>query len=149
MLDDSGTPGDPGDDRPFSEFIERLPLEARLNGADSGYIYTVNTDGSVYKLMARKTVESEVVGYDNEFKSCDVTSQASNVPICNYLWSGARNYNDDYFVSEIPHCRNNNQIFRTSYGVWGGFAEPNDPPDNPYYERESERLTENVICRIN
>lgn len=142
--------GDASDGRPFSEFVQRLPQDQFLTGPDSGYAYTVNSDGSVYKLLAKQTVESEIVDYENDFRSCDVVAGGSTVPICNRLWTTARNYNDAFFEldPETTHCRSNNAIFRTTYGVWGGFASPNDSPGDTYYNQESERLTENVICKI-
>ncbi|MFT5831891.1 MAG: prepilin-type N-terminal cleavage/methylation domain-containing protein, partial [Candidatus Paceibacteria bacterium] len=38
------------------EFIPVLPTDPKLNGTDSGYVYTTNDDQSVYKFMALNTV---------------------------------------------------------------------------------------------
>lgn len=43
------------------DFIHRLPRDPRLETTDGGYVYITNPDGSVYKLMALNTVESEDV----------------------------------------------------------------------------------------
>lgn len=53
------------------EFIPALPRDKRLNGANSGYVYTTNVSRTVYKIMAKRTVESEVVTNAHPFKSCD------------------------------------------------------------------------------
>lgn len=73
------------------EFISRLPQDPR-SGSGLGYAYLTNTNGTVYKIMVVRTVESEVVASDHPFKSCDTN-------IC-----GA------------------NCIDESSYAVWGGFA---------------------------
>jgi len=113
------------------EFIPTLPTDPRLNGTDSGYVYTVNADGTVYKLMARKTVESEVVTYDNEFKSCDATDGQAG--ICNATYPS---------YSLPDHCdKGNDTLFKITYAVWGGYA-------NAISTTTSERFTEDVICDI-
>lgn len=53
------------------EFIPALPFDPKLNGANSGYVYAVNTEGSVYKIMALNTVETENVTDSHEFFRCD------------------------------------------------------------------------------
>ena len=64
--------GDTG--RLFNEFLVTLPQDDVLNGSDSGYVYTVNADGSVYKFMAKNTVEADdSIDYNHPFKSCDRT----------------------------------------------------------------------------
>ena len=52
------------------EFIPALPVDMELNGTNSGYVYAVNSEGSVYKFMALNTVESETVTDNHPFKSC-------------------------------------------------------------------------------
>ena len=112
------------------EFIPVLPTDPRLNGADSGYVYTTNAAGTVYKLMARKTVESEVVTYAHEFKSCDVANSGFN--ICNEgIVSGTK----------PPPCEETNAIFQTSYAVWGGYAAGTS-------DAFVEQYTEDIICYI-
>lgn len=106
------------------EFIPALPSDPKLNGNDSGYVYAVNTAGTVYKLAARRTVESEVVDYDHSLKSCDVdgtsrTTTSDNrqfyttAPICNALITTG---------SKPDACQANNTTFQTTYAVWGGNA---------------------------
>lgn len=60
------------------EFISSLPVDPRLNGEDSGYVYTVDEDGKVYKLMALNTVEAETVEMTHEFARCGDVSQVTH-----------------------------------------------------------------------
>jgi prepilin-type N-terminal cleavage/methylation domain-containing protein len=62
--------GNSAQGRPFAQFMTNLPTDPLLNGNDSGYVYTTNADGSVYKLMAKNTVEADDLDYDHSFKSC-------------------------------------------------------------------------------
>lgn len=114
------------------EFIPVLPKDPKLNGVNSGYVYTTNSDGTVYKLMAKNSVESEVVTYDHELKSCDVDNTASTVPLCNTV---APSFN------KPAHCEENNSQFQRTYAVWGGYA--NQPGAT-----EVEQATEDVVCEI-
>jgi prepilin-type N-terminal cleavage/methylation domain-containing protein len=120
------------------EFIPRLPQDPKLNGNDSGYAYLTNNEGSVYKLVAYKTVESEGVTYEHEFKICDTDNPMSSGSIC-----------ADVGGTGAPaHCVTGNpsQVFETSYAVWGGFARPNVSITDPGYDDEVESDTEEVIC---
>ncbi len=118
------------------EFIPVLPSDAKLNGTDSGYVYTTNAQGTVYKLMARLTVETEAdtlsstEAFSNDFKSC--ATNINGTDIC------------DAIMPSNPrpaHCERTNIIFQTSYGLWGGFASGNTA-------NIVERDTEAVICNI-
>ncbi len=115
------------------EFIPVLPKDPKLNGPASGYAYRVNTAGTVYKLMARSTVESENVNWAHKFSSCNVISgQGASNDILSGGWcvtgiSWSSN-------SKPPQCDETNAIFQKSYGVWGGFApllNPGPDPLNP------------------
>jgi hypothetical protein len=84
--------------------------------------------------MAKNTVESEIVTFDHELKSCDVDDTVLE-RIC-----------DTVTVSGSPapaptHCRADNSQFQTSYGVWGGFA-------NGSSDAAIMRNTEAVICQL-
>ena len=84
------------------EFISVLPHDPkRLTNV--GYAYTTNSAGTVYKLMAVGTVESETVTSDSEFKSCDTSG------ICTTSGSGV--------------CSPSNSRYQKSYAVWGGYAD--------------------------
>lgn len=114
-------------------YIPSLPTDKKLNGLTSGYVYTTNTDGTVYKLMAKRTVESEVVDYSHPFKSCDVTTSSTGV--CD----------NTYASGSVPnHCLENNANFRNTYAVWGGFASglAGTGADS------AEHNTEKIICDI-
>jgi len=71
--------------RDFAEFMPVLPADKKLNGVTSGYVYTVNAAGEVYKIMALDTVESEVVSETSEYARCgdittNTTNECTNVP---------------------------------------------------------------------
>lgn len=121
------------------EFIRALPTDKRLaetNPNNSGYVYTTNADRTVYKIMAKRTVESEVVDYSHPFKSCDTDSTASTNPICNSTApSGGKPNHCD---STHPTGR---LLFETTYAVWGGFARGSDAVG-------VEQLTEDILCDI-
>lgn len=120
------------------EYITTLPQDPRLNGSQSGYVYTTNADGSVYKLMAKNTVESETVTYDHPFKSCDSDNTANNnPPYCNATHPSN---------NRPAWCTQGNTQFNTSYGVWGGFA--NVPPNSFNADQQVVRRTEDIICDI-
>lgn len=99
------------------QFIKVLPADSKLNGNDSGYVYTTNVEGSVYKLMALKSVESEAVTYDNKFKSCDWSTPAPSV--CTNGSTGACSFcNPTTYTS----CTEDDDTFKNSYAVWGGYG---------------------------
>jgi len=52
------------------EFIPELPRDPRAVSGDQGYAYLVNAEGTVYKFMARNSVESDDLSYDHPFQSC-------------------------------------------------------------------------------
>ncbi len=123
------------------EFIPSLPKDGRLPDENSGYVYAVNGKGTVYKLAARRTVESEQVSYSHPLKSCDAdnTSQTTNqaqfystAPICNALITTGNKPNN---------CQENDSTFRTSYAVWGGFAA-----GSGITVGSSADNTEDIIC---
>jgi prepilin-type N-terminal cleavage/methylation domain-containing protein len=122
------------------EFIPALPKDPKLNGNDSGYVYMTNTEGTVYKLMARKTVESEVVTIDNMFKSCDITD--SSAGICDDIATNNGGTTPN-------HCYIGNIIFQTSYGLWGGWAvEIYGYVHGPGLLQNAQEKTEDIVCMI-
>jgi hypothetical protein len=104
-------------------YIKKLPVDSHLpdNDGDSGYMYIANNEGTVYKFMAKKIVEAEVIDYNHPLKSCDITASGSDCDkaMCNCSQGG----------SSPNHCRVGDDQFETSYGAWGGFADPADPTD--------------------
>jgi prepilin-type N-terminal cleavage/methylation domain-containing protein len=119
------------------EFIPSLPNDPKpLPDAQSGYVYTTNGDGSVFKLTARRTVEideklkSGSEGYTHIMKSCDATH--SGTGICD----------DTAPTGNKPnHCQENDSVFTSTYAVWGGFARGSDA-------LSVEQLTEDILCDI-
>lgn len=141
--------GNSGEGRPFSEYVQRLPQDRVLNGANSGYVYTVNADGSVYKLMAFRSVESEEVGYDHPLFHCDYNGTTDPSQVC--LTAAFTSNNLPQWCNFTAGNATNREIARRSYGVWGGFATPtnvNLQPGSAGYRNSVEQLTENVICAI-
>lgn len=107
------------------EFIQALPKEVKPNGDNSGYMYYVNADGSAFKLVAYKTVESEVVDNNtNPFKTCDMTTCASV------------RFNSN---NQAPRCDDGD-----IYAVWGGY--PYEPFASTHPRGDEQR--DNVICRV-
>lgn len=80
----------------LEEFITVLPKDP-LQGDGDGYLYRTNLDRSVYKLMARGTVESVTVTDEHPFQGCDPT-------FCGGTCTSDPAYPD-------------------SFAVWGGFAD--------------------------
>lgn len=120
------------------KYIPTLPEDPRLNGNQSGYAYTTNADGSVYKLIAKNTVESETVAYGHPFQSCDADNTANNnPPYCNSTHPSN---------SKPGWCLQTNAQFQSSYGVWAGFA--NVPPNTFNADTQIIRRTEDVICDL-
>jgi prepilin-type N-terminal cleavage/methylation domain-containing protein len=131
-------------------FIPVLPRDPRRGcNDDCGYAYVTNADASVYKLVARKTVESEIVDYTHPMRSCDVKATgAGNRPVwpqvdilqvglCGRIREpGAvgtfvTRYPWEAQVASISSCNDTDPMFTTSYGVWGGFAPLQATAANP------------------
>ncbi|MBP6924713.1 MAG: prepilin-type N-terminal cleavage/methylation domain-containing protein [Candidatus Pacebacteria bacterium] len=107
------------------EFIPTLPKDLRPNGVNSGYMYYVNTEGSAFKFVSYKTVESEVVNNNTHpFKACDMTT-------CSSVRFNSNN--------PAPRCDDGD-----TYAVWGGY--PFEPFALGHPRGDEQR--DNVICRI-
>lgn len=114
------------------EFISALPQEKFFKGTDSGYVYTTNADGTVYKIEAKKTVESETVTYNHIMKSCDI-GYVDRFGMCDNVTS----------IGGTPSwCQETDPTFQKSYAVWGGYANVVGS------DIVLERQTENIICAI-
>jgi len=157
--------GNPVDNRPFSEFMVSLPQDERLNGTNSGYVYRVNTEGTVYKIMAMRSVEAELVSYNHPLKSCDIRPDnfgrlqnlgANGVLDSGWCTTATLEANDPPVSGSygaIPNCRmstginvsdNGNGRFERSYGLWGGFEPRLTVGPN---EAAKVKDTALVICR--
>lgn len=118
------------------EFIPTLPFDPGEVINDNGYSYVVNSEHTVYKIIAKNSVESEVVDYNHGMKSCAV--------------NGADNICDLIGDSNDPtplHCQEDSDQFRTSYAVWGGYADSSEVRGDPDYENSVEWNTEDIICK--
>jgi len=124
-----------GNTRSFAEFMPVLPKDPKLNGADSGYVYTVNAEGTVYKIMALNTVEAEVVADTSVFTRCgvmiddaneciNVPDSASHAPI-----NGVYN---DRGGSKSP-CNGTAASLSNDYALKGGYANGDSMRAREYY----------------
>jgi prepilin-type N-terminal cleavage/methylation domain-containing protein len=147
------------------EFIPVLPADAKLNGTNSGYVYRTNANGTIYKVMAMRTVESELVNYNHPLKSCDIRpdniGRLQNLGPAGVDTSGwcttatlAANEPPGSATSygPIPNCRmstgvnvsdGGNGRFERSYGLWGGF----EPLAGGANRAAQVRNTAVVICK--
>lgn len=110
------------------EYISVLPTDPKLNGTNSGYVYRTNAAGTVYKLKAHRTAETEVLTYQHPLKPCDIrvahradgTLNSASQDLKVIGWCG-RVY--DGLAYSLPNsCRSNFDDWSKSYAVWGGTA---------------------------
>jgi general secretion pathway protein G len=132
------------------EFIDKLPHDPNINGKD-GYAYITNDVGTVYKVMALNTVESEVVDYTKDMKAYDIsTYDRGHVP--REVGGWCFEYMDLTNSGLINFYGNRPNDLKRSYGIWGGFADGNSLIPNGYapgslqYARVVQKTTD-VICQ--
>jgi type II secretion system protein G len=149
------------------QFIDRLPTDPRRDAGEEGYSYSTHRTGTVYKVMAMRTVEAESVTYSHPMKSCDVrflpdgrldtwngglTNGTTPIPSTSG-WCFRGFYADPRgganIQAEIPDCRQNlhsgsNGRFSSSYGLWGGIVMI--PSTETLITRYSVGSTTQVIC---
>jgi prepilin-type N-terminal cleavage/methylation domain-containing protein len=160
------------------KYIKTLPRDPKLNGVESGYMYLTNANGTVYKLVAWKTVESETLNYDSEFKACDVVLDGANAfdpvvawAVCGphapeYITDTAESNKCAFAICNVvnQHGTCNKVIsdyidlnhyddcklanINNSYAVWGGYGSPDDVNSNNNNEMEIECVTEKIICEM-
>ena len=152
------------------EFIPTLPRDPRPLGGDTGYMYTVNNDGSVYKFMSKNTVESEIVDFNHAFKSCDRTELSGvacepahssfpfptyrcDVGVCDTRYT-SNQYNGNS-LGPPNECFETDPQFQSSYAVWGGTATMDqavfagsDETSRMRARVYTERQTESIVCRM-
>ncbi len=108
------------------EFISVLPVDPKLNGNDSGYVYRTNTNGTVYKLMAMNTVEAELVGNSHSFKRCDWDSNfnaSSDIEKSGLCTNVKYDIGQSAGANNTPEwCKPSDVRFQKSYAIWGGIA---------------------------
>jgi prepilin-type N-terminal cleavage/methylation domain-containing protein len=123
------------------KYIKALPSDEKLNGTDSGFMYWTNTEGTVYKARAYRTVESETVTFEHPLKPCDIRADLSETLIdrevigwCARLretWSPLGSNWQNTGTIRRPHpslCNPNLDSFNKSYAVWGGFLPKRTNP---------------------
>ena len=128
------------------EFLPRLPTDPQ-RGSNPGFAYMTNNVGSVYKIMALNTVESETVTYDHPLSSCDMStvnrpaglSGSATRVMCGHVIHSSN--------STPSQCRENNSRFQSSYGVWGGYAEKTTTSNSFTASGSTLDLTQRVVCR--
>lgn len=155
------------------KYIPVLPTDPNLFGTYSGYVYLTNANGTVYKFIARNTLETEVFSaYGHEFQACDVVLDPlgdvqsgamvppatcgsyydSSLPMegvrcalatCNLVRSGGSFYRPQDANNE---CELTN--ISTSLAVWGGYADPADVAIPGTDDQKVEHGTELVICAM-
>jgi prepilin-type N-terminal cleavage/methylation domain-containing protein len=113
------------------DFIPALPRDPKLNGNDSGYVYVTNSDGTVYKLMALNTVESETLTPQSLFSRCGNTDDG--MAECSMVPGSATDGLDSQYnqTGSTP-----NQCFSemsNDYAVTGGFADGPGAKAQEYY----------------
>lgn len=125
------------------EYIAKLPTDPKLvdnspNPSDSGYIYLVNSERSVYKLMALNTVESELVTYNHPLVRCgDMVPSSNECKSVPPNASGVGPYNQGFLP---PSQCNTASIYNNDYAVWGGYASGAN-------ERIREFETDRIRCK--
>lgn len=123
------------------DYLNQLPRDPKSSAdADYGYVYAVNNDGTVYKIMSRNTVESEeVTSYEHEFRSCDgINEPAFCARVYNHPAPGGNATPDHCRYAAAP--AHQTIKFRRSYALYGGFA-------NGTNNAAVQRATENIWCR--
>jgi prepilin-type N-terminal cleavage/methylation domain-containing protein len=113
------------------QYIRFLPQEKHLNGVDSGYVYTTNTDGTVYKIMALNTVEAETVTPQSPLSRCGDTDNGDTD--CSMVPASPSDGRDDQYnlTGNTP-----NQCFgeiTNDYSLVGGFADGTGAKAREYY----------------
>lgn len=116
------------------KYIPTLPTDPKLNGTNSGFVYITNSEGTSYKVMVARTVETESMSVDSSrFKSCEVTS--SDDGICDKVCGSN---------SRPASCEPFDTVFAKSYALWGGYPSEPVPESSTCFEEQLE----NVICRM-
>lgn len=131
------------------EFINVLPRDPKLNGTESGYVYQTNAAGTVFKIMARNTVETENISRAPYlFMGCDITSDSSG--LCD---SNPENQcsNGEPFLGpgDTDLDSTKDTVFDSTYAVWGGWAEPTAKPGTGTYNNQLTGWTQDIVCDMN
>jgi len=130
------------------EFLPQLPTDPK-RGTSQGFAYITNNSsnniGTVYKAMVMNTVETETVTYTHPLRSCDMSTISRPEGMTGdstRIMCGQVIYSSNSTPSQ---CVESNSRFRTSYGVWGGYAYSASTAFNT--SGSMLDLTQRVICR--
>lgn len=128
------------------EFLTVLPVDPRLNDANSGYVYTVNTDGTVYKMMVMNNVESKAVTLKDEFSRCGDTNSTLNECAAVPLSPGdAGLYNR---TGNTPTQCNIVAQFSNDYAISAGYARGGNYLGSYLTtEKAREYFTDQIRCK--
>ena len=131
------------------EFIPRLPVDPKAVSNTQGYVYTVNSDGSVYKFMSINSVEAETISNteNHKFFRCGEAYDAStSVPVSDSFYDTdmcKRSPAQLSGTSMITHtaCTQASH-YENTYAVSGGTATVDTSS-----ERSIEYYTELIRCQ--
>jgi general secretion pathway protein G len=138
------------------KYIEALPVDPRLNPneSDSGYVYTTDNEGMVYKIMALNTVETEEVrGFDttsdpdfapHPFARCgpadQPTAECYLTPGSPVTGCGSYTYNT--CGNTLAACQTNDL---NTYAVSGGYASGGDVSGNYQFSEQAREYFSDII----
>jgi hypothetical protein len=131
-----------------------MPSDPKRVDANSGYAYLTNAEGTVYKLVAFRTVE-ELSAIDEDDTQTRLSDRLGDFRLCNYVnvsalgeyrfCSGtADEFGSAGQYTNYPNCRWDRAEVQRSYALWGGFAGGINPGDAG--KRFSRQQTEQVMC---
>lgn len=133
------------------EFIPTLPTDSKLSSTtptSSGYVYTVNVDGTVYKIMALNTVESEVVSTSHALYRCgtgDITSASHECYAIPTGFGGGGIFSGN--IALFTQCQTPSQYYN-DYAVFGGYSDGETISGTPRFNaRSRELMTDTVRCK--
>lgn len=133
------------------EFIASLPTDPNRDVVDGGYVYAVDANGEVFKIMALNTVENdEVTTLEDELARCgDISrpgSECSAIPNTP-LGGHSHIYNTDTSGNNLfPHCNFGDSGFRNDYAISKGYASGRDLPGGAT-EKAREYYTDQIRCK--
>ncbi len=139
------------------EFIPVLPTDPKLNIDEtySGYVYTTNPEGTVYKLMALNTVEDEIVTYLHPLSRCgDINlgsgangNECAIVPTPTGFYPNTNPSCGTYncFGSQAPSC--DTSEINNDYAVWGGYASGGRSGMWRDSEKAREYFSDQIRCK--
>jgi prepilin-type N-terminal cleavage/methylation domain-containing protein len=103
------------------EFVPVLPVDPLRKSGDYGYVYVVNNEKTVYKIVAQNSVESDTYFTDDwgthEFQACDIKQDVFNNVVRNV--GGAFDYCPASTDPTLSFVTKEAEGSRCSYGICG------------------------------